>query len=115
MGSITIDFVDATPTGPACSIQLSGGCFALSPDSALGLTGAAFGSLAASTGAIDFGVAGGGAFSATVTAELASDGEPSITVSGFSGFASVTWPNADGWGRERLTAGEAMALAGFTG
>ena len=115
MGSITIDFSNATLTSPTCSIQLSGGYFALSPDSALGLSGAAFDSLAASTGAIDFSTATGTAFTAAVQADIASSGVPSITVTNFSGFASVTWPTADGWGRQPLTAGEPMELDGFTG
>ena len=114
-GQITINYTSATLTAGAASIGVQNGHFVLAQNQALNLNGTfTFNQFKVTTSQIEFiNNATGVTINGEVQVQIdAGNGDPTLTVSNFSGNATVTWPSS-GSGYGELMPSQPLVLSGF--
>jgi hypothetical protein len=100
-GTIQVSFNNATLTSTTSNISLTTATYALQPASPIALSGTVnFSSMSIYSSTINFNVSSGSSFNASLNFPYAlsstSTQIPTISVTNFSGYVTVTWPTLTG-------------------
>jgi hypothetical protein len=114
-GIVTLTFQNAKFTGSTCSISVSGGTIVLEAGPSLSLSGTIpFTNLSIASGAISIDGQPGSTVNGNIGFPVNMTGnEPTITVTNFSGTATISWPSNTGGGVQQVPPGDPVTLNGF--
>jgi hypothetical protein len=115
--AIEIEFQSATFTADNAAITVGNGSFELSDSQMLSMYGAfPFDTLNLGTGSIGFyNSSAGASVSGVISIPVAAgnSGDPTITVTAFSGAVTLSWPSNTGPQYQALSPGDPITLTGF--